>query len=149
MLDETLKKATEDGGLMQEMVETMAVLGPGETEKMLEWYAGMMPQEVSAARREMGVWQVKWMAERRIEENQGLMKEEVMRDGMKRGMFPDGNGPDEILDCGKHVGKTHKQVCMEGYRLLRLGREAGQAWSGEVEPVKMFPSEDERFDREE
>ena len=28
---------------MQEFVETLAVLGRGERERMMEWYAGMMP----------------------------------------------------------------------------------------------------------
>ena len=68
MLDETLRKVTQDGGPMQELVETMAVLGRGERERMMEWYAGMMPRGISAARREMGVLQVRWMVERRIEE---------------------------------------------------------------------------------
>ena len=75
---------------------------------MLEWYAGMMPQGISAARREMGVLQVKWMVERRIEESQGLMKEEVMRGGMKRGMFRDGNGPNFWRYVAKNRwGKCH------------------------------------------
>ena len=65
----------------------------------------------------MGVLQVRWMVGRRIVENQGLMKQEVMRDGMKRCMFRNGNGPNEVLDFGKHVGKrvgkTFRQVYLE------------------------------------
>ena len=49
VLDETFKKATEDNGPMQEMVETMTVLGHEEREMLLEWSAGMMPQEISAS----------------------------------------------------------------------------------------------------
>ena len=59
--------------------------------------------------------QVRWMVERRIEENQGLIKEEVMRDGMKRCKFRGGNGPNEVLDFGKHVGKTLRQVYLEDH----------------------------------
>ena len=72
---------------MQELVETMAELDRRARERMMQWRAGMMPREISAARREMGVLQVRWMVERRTEENQGLKKEEAMRDGMKRRMF--------------------------------------------------------------
>ena len=50
------------------------------------------------------------MVEKKIEENQGMLKEEVMRDGMKKGVFREGNSPDEIIDFGKHAGKTFKEV---------------------------------------
>ena len=36
------------------------------------------------------------MVEKKIEENQGMLKEEVMKDGMKKGVFREGNCPDEI-----------------------------------------------------
>ena len=42
-----------------------------------------------------------------------MMKEGVMGGGMKRGIFGDGNGPNEVLDFGKHVGETFKQVHLE------------------------------------
>ena len=41
-----------------------------------------------------------------MEENQGMMIEEVMRDGMKKGVFREGNSPNVKLDFGKHVRKT-------------------------------------------
>ena len=71
VLDETLEKVTQDGS--------------GEGERMMVWRAGMMPRGISAAEGEMGVLKERWMAVRRIEENQGLMK---------------------VQDFGKHIGKT-------------------------------------------
>ena len=56
---------------------------------------------------------LKWMFEKKIEENQGMMKEEVMKDGMKRGGVREENSLYEILDFGKHVGKSFRQVYME------------------------------------
>ena len=50
------------------------------------------------------------MVERRTEENQGLTKEEAMRDVMKRRMF--GMGIDRTR-FWKHVGKTFRQVYLE------------------------------------
>ena len=50
------------------------------------------------------------MVERKIEENQGMLKEEVMKDGVKKGVFREGNSPDEIIDFGKHAGKTFRDV---------------------------------------
>ena len=50
------------------------------------------------------------MVERKKEENQGMLKEEVMRDGMKKGVFREGTSPNERLDFGKHVGKTFREV---------------------------------------
>ena len=46
------------------------------------------------------------MVERKIEENQGMLKEEVMKDGVKKGVFREGYSPDEIIDFGKHAGRT-------------------------------------------
>ena len=39
-----------------------------------------------------------------------MLKEEVMRDGMKKGVFREGNSPNERLDFGKHVEKTFREV---------------------------------------
>ena len=39
-----------------------------------------------------------------------MLKEEVMRDGMKKGVFREGTSPNERLDFGKHVGKTFREV---------------------------------------
>ena len=53
------------------------------------------------------------MVERKIEKNQGKMKAEVMRDGMKKGVFRQGNSQNERLDFGKHAGKTFREVYLE------------------------------------
>ena len=55
LLDSVLQKTKEDRGPMNEMVETMALLGPVEREKMLPRYGETMPKEISLARRETGV----------------------------------------------------------------------------------------------
>ena len=47
--------------------------------------------------------------ERKIEENQGMMKEDVMKDGMKNRVFREGNSPNEVWDFGKHVGNTFRE----------------------------------------
>ena len=89
------------GGPTYEVVETLVVLGPREREEMLRWYEGVMPIEISKGRRDVGLPQLKWMVQWKIEENQGMLKEEAMRDGMKKGVFRKGNSPNERLDFGK------------------------------------------------
>ena len=37
------------GGPVHEMVETMALLGPEESENMLQWYVGMITKEITPA----------------------------------------------------------------------------------------------------
>ena len=44
---------------------------------MLLWYVETMPREISKARRDLGILHVRWMVEKRIEENRGMMKEEA------------------------------------------------------------------------
>ena len=77
---------------------------------MLRWYEDKMPREISKGKRDVGTLQLRWMVEKKVEENQGMLKEEVMRDGVKKGDFRQGNRPSERLDFGKHVGKTFREV---------------------------------------
>ena len=39
-----------------------------------------------------------------------MLKEEVMKDGGKKGVFREGNSPNERLDFGKDAGKTFRDV---------------------------------------
>ena len=104
-LHEVMSKAKMEGGPMHEMVDTLAVLGQREREEMLRWYEDKILGNISRAKHEVGILGIRWMVERKIEENQGMLKEEVMKDGMKKGVFREGNSPDEIIDFGKHMGR--------------------------------------------
>ena len=108
VLEDVLRKAKMEGGPMCEMVETLAVQGQREREEMLRWYEDKMPREISKGKRDVGILQLRWMVEEKMEENQGMLKEEFMRDGMKKGVFREGNSPNERLDFGKHAGKTFR-----------------------------------------
>ena len=107
-LHEVMSKAKMEGGPIHEMVETLAVLRQREREEMLRWYEDKMPRDIGRAKHEVGILVISWMVERKIEENQGMLKEEVMKDGMKKGVVREGNSRDEIIDFGKHVEKTFK-----------------------------------------
>ena len=65
---------------MHEMVETLAVLEQREREEMLRWYEDKMPGDISKVKRDVGILGIRWMVERKIEENQGMLKEEVMKE---------------------------------------------------------------------
>ena len=61
---------------------------------------------MSKARKNMEILHLKWIVERKIEENQGRMKEEVMRDGMKKEVFREGFiCLNERLDSGETCWK--------------------------------------------
>ena len=128
VLEEILAKAKEEGGPMHELVEILAVLGKEERDKMLKWYEGewygeMMPKGISKAKRDLGILQVRWMVEKKFEESQGMMKEEAMKDGMKRGVL-----------WRKHfVRSTWKTP-----RALPMGREPGESRGAVVEQLECF-----------
>ena len=65
-------------------METLAILGQREREEMLRWYEDKIPREISKGKRDVGILSIRWMVEKKIEENQGMLKEEVMRDGVKK-----------------------------------------------------------------
>ena len=48
-----------------------------------------------------------------------MLKEEVMKDVMKKGVFRQGNSPDEIIDFGKHAGKTFKDLYLTDQEYCR------------------------------
>ena len=110
MMERKLNRAEEDGGLVHEMVETLAVLGPDEGEKFFRWYEEAMPRTISKARKDVGILH----RLRRIKEG---MKEEVMRDGIKEGVNREGNSPNERMDFGKHAGRFDEE-------------ESGNSWEG-------------------
>ena len=101
-----LNMAKVEGRPVYEMVVTLAVFGPREREDMLRWYEDMMLKEISKGKRDVGLLQLKWMVERKIGENLGMLTERVMRDGMKKGVLKEGNSPNERLDFGKHVRRS-------------------------------------------
>ena len=94
VLHEIMDKAKVEGGPMHEMIETLAVLGQREREEMLRWCEDRIPEDTSKAKHEVGILGFRWMVERKMEENQRMLKEEVMKDGMKKGVFREGNSPD-------------------------------------------------------
>ena len=110
MLQDVMNKAKMERGRMHEMVETLAVLGQREREEMLRWYEDRMPRDISKVKREVGILVITWMVERKMEENQGMLKEEVMEDGVNKAVFREGNSPNERLDFGNHAGKTLRVV---------------------------------------
>ena len=103
-----------------------------------------MPKEISLARRELEVLHIKWMVELRIEENEGMMEEEAMRVGVKRGVFRDGNGLNETLDFGKHIGKSlNRCISRTPVTVGGVDCETRQTGGCEVEVLQVLPSKDE------
>ena len=129
VLQDVMNKAKMDLEPMHEMVETLAVLGQREREEMLRWYADKMPRDISKVKREVGILVIRWMVERKKKENQGMLKEEVMKHGVKKGVFREGNSPNERLDSGKHAGKTFRDVCLndQGYCSWTMRQERPRA----------------------
>ena len=74
-LDNALAKASEDGRLITEFVEKVAVMEEEARENMLEHYSKTLPRGRSLAKKEMGL---KWMVEKRMEKNEEMTKDELM-----------------------------------------------------------------------
>ena len=53
-LDGVMAKAKEDGGLMSEIMEKVALIGMAEWGNMREYFGDTMPKGISSANREMG-----------------------------------------------------------------------------------------------
>ena len=57
---------------------------------------------------------------------------------MKRGMFRDGNGPNQVLDFGKHVGKTFRQVHLEDQGYCDWAERQVQPGAPKLSQLKYF-----------
>ena len=92
-----ISKATRDVGLLairwmvernieehQGMLKEEVTKDGREREEMLRWYEDKMPGDISKATRDVGLLAIRWMVERNIEEHQGMLKEEVTKDGRER-----------------------------------------------------------------
>ena len=72
---------------MNEIVETMALLEHAEREQMIKFDEETMPKEINPAKREVGVLSVRWMVEKRMDENEETVEEEAIRDGKRRSLI--------------------------------------------------------------
>ena len=112
--NDVLKKTKPDGEPMNEMVETMAMLGKEERKKMLQWYGETMPKGISLARRELWVLHVRWTVD------EGMMTEEAMRDEVRRGVFRDGKRLEETRNSG-NIWRRHVGRCISGTPVTAAG----------------------------
>ena len=103
--------------------------GKGEDASVVQ----IMLEGTSTARKEVGISHVRWVVERRREENEVMMKEESMRDGVRKRVFRDDSGLDATLDFGKHVERMLKEVYLQDLQLLQLGSEAAEPGDGYLE----------------
>ena len=113
---------------------------------MLRWHEDRMPRDISKVKREVGILGIRRMVERKMEENQGMLKEEVMKDGVKKGVFREGNSPNERLDFGKHAGKTSRDVYLNDQGVLQLDYETRETGDEEVGAVQVLSQESGTLD---
>ena len=70
-LDKYLAEANEEGGLMSEFLEKLALMEDGPRQVMLGYYGRTMPKEISEERREVELLSVKLMVNQWQWEEQG------------------------------------------------------------------------------
>ena len=113
-----ISKATRDVGLLairwmvernieehQGMLKEEVTKDGREREEMLRWYEDKMPGDISKATRDVGLLAIRWMVERNIEEHQGMLKEEVTKDGREREEFS-GKATARMSFQERHSGRS-------------------------------------------
>ena len=127
-LDGVMAKAKEDGGLMSEIMEKVALVGMAEWGNRLEYFGDTMPKGISSANREIWVLSVKWMVEKRLERNEEMKKRREI-DGDDKSFMRRVGGM-KCLTFGMHHGKTFREVYLSdpGYCGSTVGQDRPMMW---------------------
>ena len=102
MMDKRAAQALEEGGVMDQLVNGLALMTESESQKMMRIYEAAMPEELKKltswpGRRPSRRWYKKGRRTRRKKRKIRLIDE-----GVQRKYFPKGSGPGETLNAGAY-----------------------------------------------
>ena len=104
VLEKKVTEALEEGGVLDQLVEGLAVMKGEEREKMMQMYEAAVPREL----RDKNIVAEKatiekLVAERKFEKER-KKKVSLIKEGIRRRYFQQGSGPGDILNFGMYEG---------------------------------------------
>ena len=118
VLEKKVTEALEEGGVLDQLVEGLAVMKGEEREKMMQMYEAAVPRELRDRNLVAGKATIeKLVAERKFEKER-KKKVSLIKEGIRRKFFQQGSGPGDILNFGMYeVGDL--EMCT--FVILRMG----------------------------
>ena len=125
-----MTEALEEGDVLDQLVEGLAVMKGEEREKMMQMYEAAVPRELRDRNIVAGKATIeKLVAERKFEKER-TKKVRLIEEGIRRKFFQQGSGPGDILNFGiflrfGDLECTFVILFMRNGLLIRLSRKCG------------------------
>ena len=125
VLEKKVTEALEEGSVLDQLVEGLAVMKGEEREKMMQMYEAAVPRELRDKNIVAGKATIeKLVAERKFEKER-KKKVSLIKEGIRRRYYQQGSGPGDILRGGDLEMCTFVILRMGNGLLIRLSRRCG------------------------
>ena len=141
VLERKVTKALEEGGVLAQLVEGLAVMKGEERERMMQIYEAGVPRELRERNIVAGKVTIERLVEERVFEKERKKKVRLIKEGIRRKYFQQGSGPGDILNFGMCEGWSFGDVYILSSDMWRMGSGSTQAKGVEVEVLQVFLEE--------
>ena len=104
VLEKKVTKALEEGCVLDQLVEDLAMMKGEERERMMQMYEAGDPRELRDRNIVAGKATIERMVEERAFEKERKKKVRLIKEGIRRKYFQQGSGPGDILNFGMYEG---------------------------------------------
>ena len=104
VLEKKVKEALEEGSILDQLVEGLAVMEENEREKVMQMYEAAVPRELRDRNIVAGKATIEKLVEERAFEKERKKKVRLIKEGVRRKFFQQGSGPGDILNFGMYEG---------------------------------------------
>ena len=104
VLERKVTQALEEGGILDQLVEGLAVVEGEERERMMQIYEVAVPRELRDRNIVAGKATIEKLVEERTFEKERNRKVRLIKEGIRRKYFQKDSGPGDILNFGMYEG---------------------------------------------
>ena len=112
VLERKVTKALEEVGVLDQLVEGLAVMKGEERESMMQMYEAAVPRELRERNIVAGKAAIERLVEERAFEKERKKKVRLIKEGIRRKFFPERECPGDILNFGMYEGWRFGDVYM-------------------------------------
>ena len=138
MMDKRVTQALEEGSVLDQLVNGLALITESDREKMMRIYQAAMPEELKKMNIVAGKATIEKMAEERAENEEKKRKIRLIDEGVKRKYFPKGSGPGETLNFGAYQGCRFGDVYMKDPSYAKWARTIEKPKGWKIKCFKFF-----------
>ena len=106
VLEKKVAEALKEGGVLDQLVDGLAVMNDEDKERMMQRYEETVPREVREGMMDSvtGRKTIEKLVDERRFEKERQRKVRLIKEGIRRKFFQQGSGPNDILNFGMYEG---------------------------------------------